>query len=234
MCGRFTLTIPSDELAAAFPDFVVPENQDPRYNIAPGQNILAVPNTAERVASLYRWGLIPHWAKDPAIGHRMINARAETLNEKPSFRTSFRSKRCLLLADGFFEWRKEGTHKTPFYIRLKQGHPFGMAGLWDIWRSGSGELVRSCTIITTSANDIVAPIHDRMPVILDAADYPLWLSVPETVSPEDLQRLLRKPSPSSAMEAYAVSSTVNSPANESPECVAPLPSRPTRETDDLF
>lgn len=223
MCGRFTLTIPSDELAAAFPDFVFPEDQGPRYNIAPGQSVLAVPNTAERAAFLYRWGLIPHWAKDPAIGHRMINARAETLNEKPSFRTPFRRKRCLILADGFFEWRKEDKHKTPYYVRLKQGRPFGMAGLWDTWRSGSGETVRSCTIITTAANDIVAPIHDRMPVILSAADYPLWLSAPETASPEELQQLLHKPGPASSMEAYAVSSVVNSPANESPRCVAPLP-----------
>jgi len=234
MCGRFTLTTPSDELAAAFPDFAFPEDQGPRYNIAPGQYVLVVPNTQERLASLYRWGLVPHWAKDPAIGNRLINARAETLNEKPSFRLSFRKRRCLVLADGFFEWRKEGKYKIPFYVRMKEGRPFAMAGLWDIWQSDSGDTLRSCTIITTEANGIVAPIHDRMPVILDPARYSLWLSGPDAASPGELHPFFLGPYSASEMEAYAVSALVNTPANDSPECVAPLPAGLHGAMPDLF
>src|SRR5512141_1460396 len=167
MCGRFTLTVDPAELKEQF-DASFPEKYAPRYNIAPTQAILAIPNDAKNAADFFLWGLIPSWAKDPAIGNRMINARGESLAEKPSYRGSYKYKRCLIPADGFYEWQAQpGTKtKTPHFIHLKNGKPFAFAGLWDEWQAADGSPLRSCTIITTSPNPLMESIHNRMPVIL--------------------------------------------------------------------
>ncbi len=183
-------------------------------------------NDGRNAVEFFRWGLIPGWAKDPAIGHRMINARAETLAEKPSFRTPLRRRRCLILADGFYEWRKDpgGKTKTPMYIRLSNGAPFAFAGLWDLWRGPDDSPVTSCTIITTSPNDLLAPIHNRMPVILPADAYEQWLDPDE--QPADRLTPLLNPYPAREMTAHAVSRTVNNPRTDSPDCVKPAPAEP--------
>ena len=221
MCGRFTLTIDSEELQEQFPGFTFPAAVAPRYNIAPGQPLLAIPNDGKLTADLLTWGLIPTWAKDPSIGSRMINARAETLAEKPSFRGSFKYKRCLIPADGFFEWQATpGTKlKVPFFIHLREHATFAFAGLWDSWQGPDGSVIRSCTIITTQPNSIMSPIHNRMPVILDARDFEAWLE-PAARTPASLQSLLR-PYPAERMQAFVVSTFVNRPANEGPDCIAP-------------
>jgi len=217
MCGRFTLTADTGALAEAFPDVVIPDNLAPRYNIAPTQSIAVVRNIVPKTVEFLHWSLIPHWAKDPSIGHKMINARAESLSEKPSFRESFRKRRCLILADGFYEWKKAPSGKVPMYIRLKSGRPFAFAGLWDEWHSGSEE-IQSCTIITTTSNELVAEIHDRMPVILSPADYYTWLA-PGDKPPDSLPLLT--PYASEEMTAYRVSVKVNDPKADGPECISP-------------
>jgi putative SOS response-associated peptidase YedK len=168
---------------------------------------------------MLRWGLIPSWAKDPAMGAKLINARAETVAEKPSFRSAFRHRRCLVVADGFYEWQKQEGKKQPFYFRLQDGQPFAFAGLWESWKDPNGEVVDSCTILTTEANQLMQPIHDRMPVILASQDYDLWLD--PTVQSEQLQNLLQ-PFPSEAMVSYPVSTKVNKPTNDTPELVNSL------------
>ncbi len=224
MCGRFTLTVALDELRAAFPWLGLPDGLNelmPRYNVAPTQPVAVVPNTGERRLDFFTWGLIPSWADDPKIGSRMINARAETLAEKPSFRAAFRRRRCLVLADGFYEWRKEPRGpKTPMYIALKSGEPFAFAGLWETWHSPLGDEILSCTIITTRPNELVRPIHDRMPVILPESAYDVWLDPAE--QPPDVLSPLLGPYPAEEMAAYEVSPAVNNPANDMPECIAPL------------
>ena len=221
MCGRFTLAVELTELLAAFPDFVFPETLSSRYNIAPTQPVAVVPNTAERRVAFFHWGLIPSWAKDSASGARMINARAETVAEKPAFCAAFRHRRCLVLADGFYEWRKEPGQrvKTPFLIRMALGQPFAFAGLWEVWQPEGGEPLHSCTILTTEPNALVAPIHDRMPVILPPAAYGQWLA-PQPTPEEDLRGLLR-PYPAQALIAFPVSRLVNSPQNDLPACIEP-------------
>jgi len=221
MCGRFTLAVELTELLAAFPDFVFPETLPPRYNISPTQPVAVVPNTAERRVAFFRWGLIPSWAKDSASGARMINARAETVAEKPAFRAAFRQRRCLVLADGFYEWRNEPGQraKTPFLIRMASGQPFAFAGLWEVWQPEAGEPLHSCTILTTEPNALVAPIHDRMPVILPPAAYAQWLA-PQPTPADDLHGLLR-PYPAEALVAFPVSRLVNSPQNDLPACIEP-------------
>ncbi len=221
MCGRFTLTVDPAELKDAFADFTFPSKFAPRFNIAPTQPILAIPNDGQHKADFFVWGLIPSWSKDPAIGQRLINARAETLAEKPSFRGGFKYKRCLILADGFYEWQAvPGTKaKTPHFIFLKDRQPFAFAGLWDEWHNPGGDSIRSATIITTEPNELMATLHNRMPVILDPKDYEQWLdSSPR--APESLLPLLR-PFPADRMTAYPVSTLVNAPANDRPELVVP-------------
>ncbi len=220
MCGRFTLAIDRSELLAAFPWLSPPEQLVPRFNIAPTQPVLAVPNDAQNQANFFLWGLIPSWAKDPKMGNRMINARAETLADKPAFRAAYKRRRCLIPASGFYEWRKEpgSKSKTPMHIRMKSGQPFAFAGLWEIWHPGDEHLL-SCTIITTDANELLTPIHDRMPVILPPDAYEQWLD-PQERADGGLRNLL-KPYPSDEMEAYPVSTLVNSPANDTPECILP-------------
>jgi putative SOS response-associated peptidase YedK len=234
MCGRFTLTDPDQDLAV---QFNLPEIPDmpPRYNIAPTQSVAAVRVvTSERMVpsrelALLHWGLIPFWAKDPKIGARMINARSETAAEKPAFRAAFRRRRCLVVADGFYEWQKTDRGKQPFYVRLRDGRPFAFAGLWEHWKgpesvSGSGDpaqstAIESCTLLTTTPNDLLRRIHNRMPVILHPADYDLWLD-PELQEAERLQPLLGA-YPPEEMEAYPVSRFVNKPANDDPRCIEP-------------
>jgi len=225
MCGRFTLTIDPDELQRTFGWLKVPAQLtlSPRYNIAPTQPVATVANNGQHTLELFHWGLIPAWAKDPGLGNRLINARAETLVEKPSFRSAFKKRRCLILADGFYEWRKEpgGKSKTPMYIRLKSGEPFAFAGLWEAWRSPEAdETILSCAIITTTPNALMEKIHDRMPVILKPEAYERWLDPNEQES-DKLSSLL-KPYPASPMTAHPVSKRVNKPENDVPECIVPV------------
>lgn len=220
MCGRFTLTVDAEQLVFSFGLNGIPADWRPRYNIAPTQPILGLRDAETRRAEWFRWGLIPSWAKDPAIGNRLINARAETLDEKPAFRSAFASRRCLILADGFYEWQAgEGkrSFSRPYLFRLKDGTPFAFAGLWDVWRNESGEAIFSCTIITCPANDLVKQIHDRMPVILDRMQCWAWL---KTRGLSELKALLR-PYPAENMMAYPVERAVNNPAVDSPICIQP-------------
>ncbi|MCS7010834.1 MAG: SOS response-associated peptidase [Anaerolineales bacterium] len=219
MCGRFALSLDSAELQSAFPQFSFPTQLRPRYNIAPGQPILVLPNDASQRADFFLWGLVPSWAKDPKIGTRLINARAETLAEKPAFRSAFRYRRCLIFANGFYEWKNqaESGKKIPYFIRLKSGEPFAFAGLWEIWLGADGSEIRSAAIITTEANEVVRPIHERMPVILPRNRYAQWLA-PSLQSPLDLRRMLH-PYPAQEMEAYPVSSRVNHPSYDQADCL---------------
>jgi len=222
MCGRFTLTATPEQLQQAIPGLNLPSaGMSPRYNIAPSQPVAVVPNDGQRKLDYYVWGLIPSWAKDPSIGSQMINARGETLAEKPSFRTAFRRRRCLILADGFFEWKQTPGSKTkiPMYIRLKSGQPFAFAGLWENWNSPDGSNILSCTIITTTPNALLEPIHNRMPVILPASTYANWLE-PDEQDPNTLEALIR-PYPPEAMSAYPVSTLVNRPENDVAAVIQP-------------
>lgn len=222
MCGRFTLTLNSSQIQAAFPELIVPDGIEPRYNIAPSQPVAVVPNDGQNRLDFFVWGLIPSWAKDPTIGNRLINARAETLAEKPSFRSAFRRRRCLVISDGFYEWRQEPGRKakTPIYIQLQDGRPFAFAGLWENWNSPDGSNILSCAIITTEPNSLMSSIHNRMPVILPHENFDAWLD-PAEQDPARLNQLLA-PYPSEVMQAHPVSMLVNSPANESPDCVVPV------------
>ncbi len=218
MCGRFTLRTPAHRLAEAFGVRELP-NLRPRYNIAPSQDVVAIRRAAEgRELALLRWGLIPSWAKERSIGNRMINARAETVAEKPAFRAAFRRRRCLIATDGFYEWRKtDGGAKQPYYIRLADEAPFAFAGLWERWAPPDEDAVESCTLITTAANDLLKPIHDRMPVILAPFDHDAWLDA-EAPSAEALLR----PYPADDMIAYPIGRLVNDPRSDEAACIAPL------------
>jgi putative SOS response-associated peptidase YedK len=222
MCGRFTLTVDPADLQDTFPEYILSAEGKPRFNISPTQPVLALQNGNNYIADYFTWGLIPSWAKDPSIGSRLINARAETLAEKPSFRGGYKYKRCLIFADGFYEWKSEpGTKiKVPHFIRLKSGLPFTFAGLWDEWHAPDGSTIKSCTIITTEPNALMSRLHDRMPVILPPAAHRQWLE-PTPQKPEALQPLL-VPYPAEEMIAYPVSTLVNSPANDRAELVVPV------------
>ena len=222
MCGRFTLISNISELQLRFGFAMEPAEVQPRYNIAPTQQVLAVVNDGERRGEMMRWGLVPSWAKDVKIGNRMINAVSETAATKPAFRSAFRRRRCLVLADGFFEWRKEGKQRVPLYFSQKSGEPMAFAGLWENWQSPEGEWIRSCSILTTAANSFIEPIHNRMPVILSAETEPLWLD-PMTETPANLEPLLI-PAPSDLLDAREVSQAVNNVRNQGPDCVVPVTS----------
>jgi len=221
MCGRFALRTPPKSIQEHFD---LPETVDlsPRYNIAPSQQIAVVrhlPGNKFRQLDMLRWGLIPHWAKDMKTGYKLINARGETLKQKTSFRSAFKKRRCLIVADGFYEWKRSGKIRQPFYVQLKKDSVFGFAGLWESWNGPDGNKVESTTIITTSPNKLIREIHDRMPVILHTKQYETWLldSTPELT----LQGLLA-PYPEDEMVAFRVSSKVNSPGNNSPDCLIPV------------
>lgn len=222
MCGRYTLHTASETLRKHF-QVANPVELAPRFNIAPSQSVLAVRMGAtDREFALLRWGLVPFWAKDKKIGYRTINARAETVASKPAFRAAFRQRRCLIPADGFYEWKPQSRGKQPYYISLQQNNLFAFAGLWERWTSDTGDILESCTIIVTTANDLVGSIHARMPVILNPADYATWLSPSET-SAVQLTALL-KPYPAELMTAYSVGHGVNNPKHEDPSCIRPLAS----------
>jgi putative SOS response-associated peptidase YedK len=218
MCGRFTLTAPAETLARQFQAAEPSFDFEPRYNIAPTQEVPLVrqeTNGPGREILLARWGLIPSWSKD---GKGFINARADTVADKPVFRSAFRKRRCLVPANGYYEWQKVGKAKQPYYIYLRDGQPFGFAGLWETWHAPDGEVIESCSILTTDANELMRPIHDRMPVIVQPAHYDRWL---DPVNQEvDALRSLMQPYPASAMAAHAVSTWVNNPRHEGPACIA--------------
>ena len=221
MCGRFSSSSKPEQIKKEFKVAVEdPAIFKPRYNIAPSQMIpVVLDRTGERIVAQLKWGLVPSWAKDALIGSRMINARAETLMEKPSFREAYKSRRCIIPASGFYEWqRAEKGAKQPFYFYLTNKEVFGFAGLWEEWLDKkSGESLETCTIITTEANDVLKPVHDRMPVILKAADYDEWLDTKEA-NTDKLQKLLA-PYPPDEMSSHAVSRAVNSPTLDSPELI---------------
>jgi putative SOS response-associated peptidase YedK len=224
MCGRFTLAAPAETLARQFELPEVPV-LEPHYNIAPTQAVAVVRlelDREERMLELMRWGLIPRWAKDESIGNKLINARAETVAEKPAFRDAFQKRRCLVVADGFYEWQvvPGQKRKQPYFFHLDGGGPFAFAGLWERWKDPAGNMLYTCTLITTEANDLVHSVHPRMPVILAPADYALWLD-PSVAQPGRLQSLLR-PYPPERMEAYPVGFQVNSPNSDTAECILPL------------
>ena len=222
MCGRYFLTTPGEVLADLFETASAPE-MAPRYNIAPTQSVPIVRLGANgaREMAMVSWGLVPVWAKERAIGNKLINARAETLAEKPSFRDAYKKRRCVLPADGYFEWKKEGTVKQPYAFRARDGRPLALAGLWSWWKDpATGEPLESCAILTTSPNELAATVHDRMPVILSPANVPLWLA---TGAPTPSFTELFSPFPAAEMLTYPVSRKVNSPANDTPDVLEPVP-----------
>jgi putative SOS response-associated peptidase YedK len=231
MCGRFTLHHTTKEVAERFNVQQVLFEPEPRYNVAPSQNVAVITQGAyaeldnSRLLEGYKWGLIPSWAKDPAIGYRMINARAETLVEKPSFRSALRRRRCLVPADGFYEWPKEekaakSEPRQPLHIRTNNGELFAFAGLWDEWQSPDGSPIRTCTIITTEPNELLSTVHHRMAVMLPREFEEAWLDNTLDDVPELLNIL--KPYPADTMEMYPVSPSVNAPAFDAPDCIAPF------------
>src|SRR5690606_738067 len=220
VCARYTLTDTGELLIRHFRLAQLPPDYRPRYNIAPTQPVTVVLNGQGRRAAMFRWGLIPSWAKDPSIGRKLINARAETVAIKPAFRQSLRRRRCLVPADGFYEWQAVNGRKQPMRIVLSSGGLFAFAGLWDRWQSPDGQEVYSCVIITTDANERMRPIHDRMPVILSPDDYDLGLD-PDVQEPEAVLPLLR-PAPDDLLKAYPVSTLVNSPRHDNPACIEPV------------
>ena len=220
MCGRYVLTN-TEQLQRRFAVAQLPLELSPQYNIAPGQTLpVVVAGESGHAVELMRWGLIPSWSKDPKVGAKLINARAEGLADKPSFRSPLRRQRCLVPASGFYEWRKAGPAKTPYFIHLTSGELFGFAGLWDHWRDPHGQELHTYTIVTTAPNALVAPIHNRMPVILPRDAEDAWLD-PENHDPAFLTALLR-PYPAEQLEAYPVSPAVNSTANTGARLIAPL------------
>ncbi|MEM7555946.1 MAG: SOS response-associated peptidase [Cyanobacteria bacterium P01_A01_bin.84] len=222
MCGRFSLSATIEAIGQQFDIEKLPV-LEPQYNITPSQNIAVVfydNDNLLRKCEKFHWGLIPSWASFPKMSKKLINARSETVEEKPSFRSAFKYRRCLILADGFYEWKNHEGEKQPFYFSLRHRRLFAIAGLWEKWKSPGGEEIRSCTILTTEANEILKPIHHRMPVILKPEYYNLWLNTEEH-SPSVLKKLLSPYDPTE-MSAYRVSKIVNNPRNNSLECIAPL------------
>ena len=223
MCGRFTLRAPASVVAQQLGLLEVPL-LEPRYNVAPSQTVAAVLVAAaagapRRELAWLRWGLVPAWAADASIGNRLINARAETAADKPAFRAAFRRRRCLVVADGFYEWQRLERGKQPYFFRLRDDRPFGFAALWEAWERAGQARIESCTLLTTTANELVRPVHDRMPVILPPSAYERWLDP----AVEDAGALLPLLAPyaSEQMTATAVGALVNSPSHEDPRCIEP-------------
>lgn len=232
MCGRFTIKTPLQEIKEEFQIDEAPEDLgEARYNVAPTQPVPVVRrvDAGRRRLDLVRWGLIPFWARDAKIGYRTINARAETIDQAPAFRGAFsRGRRCLVIADGFYEWKKDGRKRFGYWIRRRDGRPFAMAGLWERWKGERRELeppLETCTIITTDSNEVVAPIHDRMPVLLTGEDVARWLD-PAEARAEALKGLLR-PCPPGVIESVPVGTFVNDVRHEGPRCIEPFVEPPT-------
>jgi putative SOS response-associated peptidase YedK len=222
MCGRYRLSRHKEMLAERF-DVDWDNDWTPRYNIAPGQNVPVIrqdPDQPKRLGSRMRWGLIPSWAKDASIGYKMINARAETVATKPAFREAVKKRRCLIPADGFYEWKKHGKTKTPFCFTMADEAIFAFAGIWEFWRNPEGQTIESCSILTTTPNALLAGVHDRMPVILPDDAYDLWLD-PGFQKPGAICDLLQ-PFDAELMRKYEVSSRVNVVKNDDPACAEPL------------
>jgi len=231
MCGRYAFFTPIEAVTRLFGvSEVHAHDLAPRYNIAPTQEVPIIrvspfleqdqAHAAVRELALARWGLVPFWAKDLSIGNRMINARGETVAQKPAFRAAFRKRRCLVPADGFFEWQKTASGKQPWYIHAASGEPLALAGLWELWDAAEGGApLASCTIITTRANEFMRPLHDRMPVVLDAGGRDAWL---DAATPPDRLQALLEPAAEETLEAWPVSRRVNSPFNEDPSLVEPV------------
>ena len=223
MCGRFTLRTPQQVLVSQF----AVETQTtlfPRFNIAPSQPVAVVRAVADSVGAKrelvkLRWGLVPSWAQDPAVGNQMINARVETAATKPAFRSAMRNRRCLIPVDGFYEWKKVGKQKQPYFIHLADDKPFAFAGLWEQWSDPEGRPLETCTILTTDANPLLRPLHDRMPVIVEPGDYATWLD-PAQTDPSQLRPMFASLT-ANQLVMSPVSTLVNSPANDDPRCVEP-------------
>lgn len=221
MCGRFAQRTSPKTLAKQFKVSEVP-SVEARYNIAPTQHILAVQETPDgREMKWLKWGLVPSWAKDASMGARLINARSETVAEKPAFRDAFKRRRCLIPADGFYEWQRTADKKQPYFFQLKEEQLFGFAGLWERWKDEDGKVLETCTILTTEANEVLALVHNRMPVILHSDDYDLWLD--EDERKQELLKDLLQPYPASEMISYPVSTLVNSPRNKGADLIEQLP-----------
>jgi len=222
MCGRFTLFAPGESIRELFQLTSAPAIA-PRYNIAPTQPVAAVRqsrDSGQRELTHFNWGLIPRWAKDPSIGSRMINARSETVAEKPSFRVALKYRRCLIPTSGFYEWQRVEGGKQPVFINMADSSPFAIAGLWEHWQSQDGSEIESCTLLTTSPNDLLAPVHNRMPVIVAPENFDMWLD--PQLQKSDLLQHLFQPFPPEKMSYYPVSTFVNRPGNDDPRCIEPL------------
>lgn len=219
MCGRYTLTADAESIQLAFNLDDIDGWTEPRFNIAPTQQVAVISDRDPKSLSFMRWGLATSWAKDPKIGNRMINARSETAAEKPSFRTAFKRRRCLIPADGYYEWKKQGKKKIPMYIQHADRAIFAFAGLWESWKDPAGDWLQTCAILTTEANEIIRPIHHRMTVIIDPEDYELWLS-PRELLPPEWELLMAGPRPEQ-LKFHEVSTQVNRPANDNPTLVLP-------------
>jgi putative SOS response-associated peptidase YedK len=219
MCGRFARKSSVKDIAAAFKAKSIETDLDPSFNIAPTHPIVVIMEEGERRVMSMRWGLIPGWAKDATIGNKLINARGETVAEKPAFRAAFKDRRCLIIADGFYEWKEIDGKKAPMFICLETEKPFAMAGLFERWKDAKGETVLSCTIITTEANSFMRGVHHRMPVIIAPEDHDAWLD-PKNQSESQLKEILR-PTDSVGLKMYRVSTIVNSPSHNSEDCVKP-------------
>lgn len=221
MCGRFSLSYTYDDLLEYF-ELAKGPTLAPRYNIAPSQDVVAVKvEEGERRLVGLRWGLVPFWAKDPKVGYKMINARAETAHKAPAFRAAFRGRRCIIPASGFYEWDKKGGSRQPFYVQRADGKPLAFAGLWEHWEDQEGKtVIDSCSILTTVANPDIEKLHDRMPVLLEPDDFALWLD-PEERQIDRLQPLLH-PAPAGTLTMYPISSYVNKATNEGAQCITPI------------
>ncbi len=217
MCGRFSISTPTEILKVRFN---VPRAKDlkPNYNAAPTQNLPVILNSEPTTINLCRWGLIPFWAKEERIGNGMINARAETLLQKPSFRTPFKKQRCLVLADGFYEWKRTSDRKIPHRISMRDHEPFAFAGIWEVWKTPDGEDVKTFSIITTEPNELMKPLHHRMPVIMKQENEEKWL---QEIDISEAQKML-EPYPFEDLEAYPISTLVNNPRNNSEDIIKPL------------
>ncbi len=222
MCGRFVRYSSIQDILTEFDVEGPAVDLPPSYNVAPSHEVVSIINDGKKRIVLCKWGYIPSWAKDPATGYKMINARAESVGDKPSFKYAFTHTRILVVANGFYEWHTQGKVKIPVFIQLKTGRPFGFAGLLSIWTSPGGKQVHTCTVITTNANKLLAPVHDRMPVIIHKKDEDLWLD-PANQDKQFLTSLLR-PYAHEEMKFYHVSALVNSPSNNSPDCIRPVDS----------